>query len=85
MKSIGKITQIIGPVLDIEFEPGNLPAIYNAIRIEGETSGKKISLITEVAAHLGNNVVRTVAMSSTDGLIRGMAAEDTGGPITVPV
>ncbi len=85
MKSIGKITQIIGPVLDIEFEPGNLPAIYNAIRIEGETSGKKHSLITEVAAHLGNNVVRTVAMSSTDGLIRGMAAEDTGGPITVPV
>jgi len=85
VKSIGKITQIIGPVLDIEFEPGNLPAIYNAIRIEGETSGKKHSLITEVAAHLGNNVVRTVAMSSTDGLIRGMAAEDTGGPITVPV
>ncbi len=85
MKNIGKITQIIGPVLDIEFEPGNLPAIYNAIRIEGETSGKKFSLIVEVAAHLGNNVVRTVAMDSTDGLIRGMEAEDTGGPITVPV
>ena len=85
MKNIGKITQIIGPVLDIEFEPGNLPAIYNAIRIEGETSGKKFSLIAEVAAHLGNNVVRTVAMDSTDGLIRGMEAEDTGGPITVPV
>ncbi len=85
MKNIGKITQIIGPVLDIEFEPGNLPAIYNAIRIEGETSGKKFSLIAEVAAHLGNNIVRTVAMDSTDGLIRGMEAEDTGGPITVPV
>ena len=85
MKNIGKITQIIGPVLDIEFEPGNLPAIFNAIRIEGETSGKKFSLIAEVAAHLGNNVVRTVAMDSTDGLIRGMEAEDTGGPITVPV
>ncbi len=85
MKNIGKITQIIGPVLDIEFEPGNLPAIYNAIRIKGETSGKKFSLIAEVAAHLGNNVVRTVAMDSTDGLIRGMEAEDTGGPITVPV
>ncbi len=85
MKNIGKITQIIGPVLDIEFEPGNLPAIYNAIRIEGETSDKKFSLIAEVAAHLGNNVVRTVAMDSTDGLIRGMEAEDTGGPITVPV
>jgi len=85
VKNIGKITQIIGPVLDIEFEPGNLPAIFNAIRIEGETSGKKFSLIAEVAAHLGNNVVRTVAMDSTDGLIRGMEAEDTGGPITVPV
>lgn len=85
MKNIGKITQIIGPVLDIEFEPGNLPAIFNAIRIEGETSGKKFSLIAEVAAHLGNNIVRTVAMDSTDGLIRGMEAEDTGGPITVPV
>ncbi len=85
MKNIGKITQIIGPVLDIEFEPGNLPAIYNAVRVEGEASGKQFSLVTEVAAHLGNNVVRTVAMESTDGLIRGMSAVDTGGPISIPV
>ena len=85
VKNIGKITQIIGPVLDIEFEPGKLPAIYNAIRIQGESGGRKVDLITEVAAHLGNNVVRTVAMDSTDGLVRGMEAEDQGGPITIPV
>ena len=85
MKNIGRITQIIGPVLDIEFEPGKLPAIYNAIRIQAESGDKKVDLITEVQAHQGNNVVRTVAMSSTDGLIRGMTAEDTGGPITIPV
>ncbi|MGD8352915.1 MAG: F0F1 ATP synthase subunit beta [Pseudomonadota bacterium] len=85
MKNIGRITQIIGPVIDIEFEPGNLPAIYNAIRIQAESAGMKIDLITEVQAHEGNNVVRTVAMSSTDGLIRGMEAVDTGGPISIPV
>jgi len=85
LKNIGRITQIIGPVLDIEFEPGKLPAIYNAVRIQAESGGVKIDLITEVQAHQGNNVVRTVAMSSTDGLIRGMEAEDTGGPITIPV
>ncbi len=85
MKNIGKITQIIGPVIDIEFEPGKLPAIYNAIRIQAEFGDRKIDLITEVQSHEGNNVVRTVAMSSTDGLIRGMEAEDTGGPITIPV
>jgi F-type H+-transporting ATPase subunit beta len=85
VKNIGRITQIIGPVLDIEFEPGKLPAIYNAIRIQAESGDTKIDLITEVQAHQGNNVVRTVAMSSTDGLIRGMEAEDTGGPITIPV
>ena len=85
MKNIGTITQIIGPVVDIEFHPGKLPAIYNAVRIQREDGGQKTSLITEVAAHLGNNVVRTVAMGATDGLVRGMEAEDTGGPITVPV
>jgi F-type H+-transporting ATPase subunit beta len=85
VKNIGKITQIIGPVVDVEFEPGKLPAIYNAIRIEGEAGGRKISLIAEVAAHLGNNIVRAVAMDSTDGLVRGMSVEDTAGPITIPV
>ena len=85
MKNIGKITQIIGPVVDIEFEPGKLPAIYNAIRITRDVRGEQEILITEVQAHQGNNVVRTVAMGSTDGLVRGMEVEDAGGPITIPV
>lgn len=85
MNNTGRITQIIGPVVDVEFEPGKLPAIYNAIRIIRDVDGVKQELITEVQAHEGNNVVRTVAMGSTDGLIRGMKAEDTGGPITIPV
>ncbi|GBE14832.1 ATP synthase subunit beta [bacterium BMS3Abin14] len=85
MKNIGTITQIIGPVVDVEFPPGKLPAIYNAIRIRKEDGEQGTDLITEVAAHLGNNVIRTIAMGATDGLVRGMEAEDTGGPITVPV
>ena len=85
MKNIGKITQIIGPVVDVKFEVGKLPAIYNAIRITRDVRGEQEILITEVQAHQGNNVVRTVAMGSTDGLVRGMEVEDTGGPITVPV
>ncbi len=78
----GKINQIIGPVIDIEFEEGCLPAIYNALKIKRQDDSY---LITEVHQHLGENVVRTVAMDSTDGLIRGMAAEDQGEPISVPV
>ena len=75
--------QVIGPVVDIEFPFGQLPDIYHAITIKDE--GKKINLTLEVAQHLGNNIVRCVAMSSTDGLQRGMTAENTGGPIAVPV
>ena len=78
----GKISQIIGPVLDIEFEENKLPAIYNAIRILREDGSE---LITETQQHLGENVVRTVAMDSTDGLVRGMEAVDLGEPISVPV
>jgi F-type H+-transporting ATPase subunit beta len=85
VKNIGRITQIIGPVVDVEFEPGKLPPIFNAIRITRDVGGVAETLITEVQAHQGNNVVRTVAMGSTDGLIRGMEVEDTGGPITIPV
>jgi len=78
----GKINQIIGSVLDLEFTEDNLPAIYNAIDIPlGD--GKK--LVAEVQQHLGENIVRTVAMDSTDGLVRGMEAIDTGAPISVPV
>ena len=82
----GKIIQVIGPVVDIEFENGHLPKIYNAIRIpRTNTEGVKENLITEVEQHLGEDRVRTVAMDSTDGLVRGMDAIDTEGPITVPV
>ncbi|HEY7525428.1 MAG TPA: F0F1 ATP synthase subunit beta [Candidatus Limnocylindria bacterium] len=78
----GRVIQITGPVVDIEFPAGGLPAIYNAVEIlrEGQDS-----LVCEVQQHLGNNWVRTVAMSTTDGLSRGVEAVDTGAPITVPV
>ena len=81
-RNIGKITQIIGAVLDIRFTEGNLPEIYDAIKIRrknGET------LVVEVAQHLGDDTVRCIAMGPTDGLVRGMDAESTGAPITVPV
>jgi F-type H+/Na+-transporting ATPase subunit beta len=103
---IGKVIQITGPVIDVEFPPGDLPAIYNALEIKrpkkagadgngkakgkGKAKGEVVSelddtLVVEVQQHLGNNWVRTVAMSTTDGLSRGLEATDTGGPITVPV
>ncbi len=82
----GKVVQVVGPVVDIEFTPKTMPAIYNAIKIEGDVSeGVHIHLTCEVMQHIGGNVVRTVAMSSTDGLVRGMDAVDTGAPISVPV
>ncbi len=82
----GKIVQIIGPVVDIDFSGGSLPAILNAIKIPRPTAnGKAENLIVEVQQHLGDNVVRTVAMDSTDGLARGEKAIDTGAPIMVPV
>ena len=80
-KNIGYITQVIGPVIDVKFEFQNLPKLYNAIKIDNH--GKP--LIVEVAQHLGDDVVRCIAMDSTDGLKRGDAAEDTGSPITIPV
>lgn len=82
----GKIVQIIGPVVDIDFSGGQLPQILNAIRIPRVTvEGKEEDLICEVQQHLGEERVRTVAMDSTDGLVRGMEAYDTGKPIEVPV
>ena len=77
----GTVVQVIGPVLDIKFPDGQLPSLLNAIRVE---NGDK-SLIVEVSQHIGDNVVRCIAMSSTDGLVRGAKAVDTGGPISVPV
>ncbi len=83
---IGEITQVIGPVLDVHFPAGELPAIYNALRISATNeAGYEIRLTAEVQQHLGDNRVRAIAMSSTDGLTRGMKVEDTGSPIMVPV
>ena len=81
-KNIGKITQIIGAVLDIRFTEGNLPEIYDAIKIRRKNGE---ILVVEVAQHLGDDTVRCIAMGPTDGLVRGMEAESTGSPITVPV
>ena len=81
-KNIGKITQIIGAVLDIRFTEGNLPEIYDAIKIRRKNGE---ILVVEVAQHLGDDTVRCIAMGPTDGLVRGMEAESTGAPITVPV
>lgn len=83
---VGKVIQVTGPVVDIQFPDKHLPAIYNAIKIDGVTGKNKIiHLTTEVMQHIGDDTVRTVAMSSTDGLRRDMDAIDTGAPITVPV
>jgi len=87
--STGKIVQVIGPVVDVEFEPGKLPAIYNALLVQGveqkDIFAYSSKLTLEVAQHLGEAHVRTIAMAATDGLTRGMSVLDTGAPITVPV
>ena len=83
---VGKVIQVIGPVIDVEFEGGHLPAIYNAVQIVATLqTGEKIDIIAEVEQHLGEGRVRTVAMKPTDGLQRGMDVTDTGAPITMPV
>ncbi|HJZ55869.1 MAG TPA: F0F1 ATP synthase subunit beta [Gemmataceae bacterium] len=85
-KKAGKIVQVIGSTFDVEFEEGYLPEIYNALKIDGKTSaGVQINLTGEVQQHLGGSRVRCVALGSTDGVVRGMDAVDTGGPVTVPV
>jgi len=85
----GHIVQVIGPVVDVEFEPGGLPAIYNALEVPGievkDVFSYSQKLVLEVAQHLGESTVRTVAMASTDGLVRGAKVQDTGQPISVPV
>src|SRR3990172_12735999 len=84
--NIGKVVQVIGPVVDVTFEVGKLPAIYNALKVKRiSTDGKEDTIVVEVAAHLGESVVRTVAMEPTEGLTRGVDAIDTGMPISVPV
>ncbi|MDY0404570.1 F0F1 ATP synthase subunit beta [Virgibacillus sp. 179-BFC.A HS] len=85
--SKGHVTQVTGPVVDVKFEDGQLPEIYNALTVQfdAKDGNEAASLTLEVALHLGDNTVRTIAMSSTDGLQRGMAVEDLGRPISVPV
>ncbi|MGJ4747575.1 F0F1 ATP synthase subunit beta [Leptospira sp. SA-E8] len=83
--SKGKVKQIIGSVLDIEFESGHLPEIFNALEIDAVVEGKKEKIIAEVQQHIGGSAVRAIALSSTDGLVRGQEVSDTGAPISVPV
>src|SRR5260370_1241937 len=85
--AVGRVVQVIGPVMDIEFEAGHLPAIYNAVRIssEGYSLPQPLDVTAEVQQHLGEGRVRAVAMEPTEGMVRGMKAYDTGKPIAVPV
>ncbi len=84
--NLGRVVQVIGPVLDVEFESEHLPELYNALRIRGKTdAGLDIDVVVEVQQHIGRNQVRAVAMSSTDAVVRGMDVEDTGSAIMVPV
>src|SRR5262245_20202416 len=88
-QNVGKVIQVIGPVVDVEFKSGSLPPIYNAIRITSdgaaESAGVKLDIVAEVEQHLGENRVRAIAMQPTDGMQRGLPAIDTGSPITMPV
>lgn len=84
--NVGSVVQVKGPVVDVRFAPGQLPAIYNALKVNEKTeSGVHIVLTLEVQQHLGDNMIRSVAMSSNDGIVRGMKVTDTGAPINVPV
>src|SRR5437763_12245581 len=85
MTNVGKIVQIIGPVVDCEFQEKHLPAIYNSVIIEGDTPVGHIRVVTEVQQHLGENRVRCVSMQATEGMVRGMQALDTGGTVMGPV
>jgi F-type H+-transporting ATPase subunit beta len=83
--NIGRIVQVIGPVIDAEFDPANMPELYNALELRWEQEGEEQRLVFEVAQHIGRGQVKAVAMDSTDGVRRGMEVVDTGQPITVPV
>ena len=81
-ENIGKVVQVMGPVVDVEFPQGKLPTIYTALTISNPTiNSEPDNLVIEVAQHLGDNVVRTIAMDVTDGLVRGMPVKDTANPI----
>src|SRR5438309_6263484 len=86
MQKTGKVTQVIGPVVDVEFPPGGLPEIYTALTLSNPgISDKSDNLTVEVAQHLGENTARCIAMDSTEGLVRGQSVKNTGAPFSVPV
>ncbi|MBA2714791.1 MAG: hypothetical protein H0U55_14695, partial [Rubrobacteraceae bacterium] len=84
-EGVGTVIEVKGPVVDVRFAPNEIPEIFNAVTVPLESDGETIDLTLEVQQLLGDDMVRTVAMASTDGLKRGVDATDTGGPITVPV
>jgi len=84
-QNVGQIIQVIGSTFDVEFEEGHLPEIYNALKVQSDAKGRSLNLTGEVQQHLGGNRIRCVALGSTDGLVRGMEAVDTGSPVRVPV
>ena len=81
----GRIVRVIGAVVDVEFPRNELPALYNALTVEVDLPSVAKTIVLETAQHLGDNMVRTIAMAPTDGLVRGSAVTDTGNPIQVPV
>src|SRR3954454_22682931 len=81
----GRVVRVIGPVVDVEFSPDEMPEIYNALEVERTLGEDTRTLTLEVAAHIGDNMVRAISMQPTDGLIRGAGVKDTGAPISVPV
>jgi F-type H+-transporting ATPase subunit beta len=85
MGAKGKINQVIGSTFDAEFDEEEIPAIYNAVRVDADVDGRAIQLVGEAQQHLGGGRVRCVALGSTDGLVRGMEVEDTGGPVAMPI
>src|SRR3954469_24624205 len=85
MSNTGKIVQVIGAVVDVQFAENSIPPIYQALTVDFTVSGKQEKLTLEIQQHLGEGVARTIAMSSSEGLVRGMPVVDTGAPISVPV
>jgi F-type H+-transporting ATPase subunit beta len=83
-RNLGRVAQVVGPVVDVAFDQ-NLPSLYNALRIKFSLGSQEMVLLCEVHQHLGNNMVRSIALAPTDGLKRGVQVEDTGEPIKVPV
>ena len=87
---VGRIARVIGPVVDVEFPPDQMPAMYNALEVDVDLSstgegGQKFTMTLEVAQFIGDNLIRAIALKPTDGLVRGAKVRDTGGPISVPV